>query len=96
MTHRWGRWIYDPSRLLLKHERTTFEVDLERCTTAARVLDWVLHLAGRPWIDPDDLLELLTALNALLNLRHTFGPEGHGVHIENVRALVEKRGYGGA
>ena len=59
---RLGAWVYDPNTLVLRHQRTDYEVDLEQATTAAQLLDWILQMARRPWMGVQEMLVLLQAV----------------------------------
>jgi len=39
----WGEWTFDAEWLTLTH-RNTYEVDLEKCKTAAAVADWIFQV----------------------------------------------------
>ena len=39
-----GKWIFEPKTLVLRHENS-YKVDLEKCTTSAEVLDWICQVA---------------------------------------------------
>lgn len=44
----YGNWIY--------------EIDIEKCRTAAEALDWVFQVFNKPWATPELLFEILGAL----------------------------------
>ena len=35
-----------------------YEIDLDRVRDARDVLDWTLHLMGKPWLEKEDVLKL--------------------------------------
>jgi len=43
-----GHWLY--------------EIDLERCTTPAQLLDWIFQLHGKTWMTPEMMDEFLSAI----------------------------------
>src|SRR5919106_3305576 len=47
----WGNWRCDKELLTLEHAQG-YEIDLERCTTCAEVLDWLCQLAGKSRSEP--------------------------------------------
>ena|SRR5581483_11027209 len=69
---KWGNWTFNkPTLSLIFRKPKTgwwYEVDLERMTSSARMLDVICQLsdkhAGR--VSPSDIGDLITALNALL------------------------------
>ena len=66
--HKWGRWMLDAKSLTLQHFREghwDYEVDLERCTDAPSILDWILQSARKSWTTPDDIGNLVLALSQL-------------------------------
>jgi hypothetical protein len=63
----WGPWRLDPAVLVLYLEpHHAYEVDLERCTTSAEVLDWVCQVAAKTWADDATLAGLVRALDDVL------------------------------
>jgi hypothetical protein len=74
MRRTWGPWRLDAERLALDcylDGSWTYEVDLERCTTSAEVLDWIAQVSGKGWFDAADpdaqvVGHLVMALDALL------------------------------
>ncbi len=75
---RWGDWYVEPDRLELVLDRSgcvEYVVDLEMCTSSARVLNQLVELAGKPWIQPMDVYGLLKALDDLLQIQVTLCPD---------------------
>jgi hypothetical protein len=65
----WGPWTLDRDVLVLNLEIDggwRYEVDLERCPTAAAVLDWLAQIEGKRWATTDVLGHLVSALCDLL------------------------------
>jgi hypothetical protein len=67
----WGPWHIDRDVLVLwtgagGHR---YEVDLEDCTTSAKVLDWICQVTGKQWGDARQAVVsgLVTALDDVLN-----------------------------
>ncbi len=72
-------WLYDPETLVLRHERTDYELDLERATTAAQLLDWILYYSRRPNMAVTEMLVLLQAVadaRGVGSLQGAFCPDG--------------------
>jgi hypothetical protein len=63
-------WRFSPETLTLNHydSRGTnvYEVDLERCTTSAQMLDWIMQVAMKRWATDRVLASLVHALDAVL------------------------------
>jgi hypothetical protein len=66
----WGPWALDRKRLVLELPQDEwtplYEVDLERCPTAAAVLDWIAQVQGKGWATPAIVGHLVAALCDLL------------------------------
>ncbi|HEX4473999.1 MAG TPA: hypothetical protein VH142_02910 [Polyangiaceae bacterium] len=77
-----GPWRFHRSKLTLElvvgRRRDVYEVDLERCETAAACLDWIMQIAAKTWATPDVIAGLVDAFDALLDPQTTlcsFGQE---------------------
>jgi hypothetical protein len=73
-------WLYDPETLVLRHERTDHELDLERATTAAQLLDRILQFARKPDMAVTDMLVLLQVVadaRGVGSLQGRFCPSGN-------------------
>ncbi len=81
MRIRWGKWEFDPSIKVLRHDDAKYyEVDLEDMETSAAMLDWIFQLHGKTWCARHDIGDLVEALRDLLHPQGTlcsFGTE-HG------------------
>lgn len=66
--------------------RFIYEVDLERCTTPAQVLDWIIDNTREVWEDDTRLASLVRDLFLYLGPKACFGPR-----TPNVIAEVRKR-----
>lgn len=71
---RWGDWVFDAERLTLGHERSEYEVDLERIQSSAAVLDWIFQIRGKGWADAKTVYDLLHALFDILNPQRNYCP----------------------
>lgn len=66
MNKQWGNWHYDPNFFTLGYQNGyVYFIDLNDCTNSSEILDWLLHLAGKSWITPEDLGNLIYALDEL-------------------------------
>lgn len=63
----WGPWRLDPSHLTLTHDASTYEIDLETCTSSAQVLDWVMQINTKTWGDNATIAGLVRAFDDLLH-----------------------------
>jgi hypothetical protein len=48
-----------------------YEVDLDTCTSAAEILDWIAQIAGKNWADDACLGGFVRAIDDILNLQCT-------------------------
>lgn len=64
MATEWGRWELegDGSALRIMDGNTPRYVDLSRCVTGADRWFWVKHYAGKGWVSPQDVADLVAAL----------------------------------
>ncbi|MBF0098381.1 MAG: hypothetical protein HQM05_13700 [Magnetococcales bacterium] len=79
---RHGGWVFDPDILVLRHQHTGYEVDLEQTTTAAQLLDWILQMAHRPEMAVQEMLVLLHAVadaKGIGSLQGAFCPYGQNM-----------------
>ena len=71
LSGRYAPWGYDPSIRVIYHE-DGYEIDLEKCTSSAGVLDWMAQLSGKGWVTDEDLGKLFRLFNSLLSLQSNF------------------------
>jgi len=65
-----GAWTFDAERLVLAHkDHLSYEIDCRQIKTSADLLDWVWHLRGKPWVFPDDVIDLLDLMNDIVDAR---------------------------
>jgi hypothetical protein len=67
---QWGRWHLEVETLELVFrdgQRTLYRIDLERCATAAQVLDWLFQLRAKSWTTPSDIGHLADAFRDILD-----------------------------
>ena len=97
--HKWGRWMFNGQTLTLQcfmegnDEFVIYEVDLDRCIDAPSIFDWVLQIAGKTWATPDDIGNLVLALNQLAGdgLQGMVCPWGKATseHMINYQAILK-------
>ncbi len=92
--YRWGAWRYKENRTLVHDRASWYEVDLDRCTNSAQVLDWIAQLAHKSWVSPTDLGHFVRALEDLLSLQQAYC--GCGVdHQVDPQEVLAGNGYVG-
>ena len=89
----WGPWHLD-SDVYVLWTRTPgyrYEVDLERCTTSAQVLDWICQVARKEWPGRDHIIAgLITALDDVLTPQAHLCSSGQSKRLSKsaIRELV--------
>lgn len=63
----YGNWTYKPSTQVLVHKHPTYEVDSEDMTTSAQCLDWIFQVHTKDWVSDSDIVDLLKAIQELVN-----------------------------
>lgn len=72
---KWGRWEFIERNLTLllrgsrEYGNSEYEIDLERCLSSQRVLDYICQIHEKIWADNDVLANLVRALDRCLNLQ---------------------------
>ena len=82
---KWGDWYFEPDRLELFLDRAgcvEYTVDLEMCRTSGQILNLLTEIAGKDWIEANDVFGLLQALNDLLQLQENLCPGGAEKHLD--------------
>ncbi|MBT9141417.1 MAG: hypothetical protein DDT30_02009 [Dehalococcoidia bacterium] len=70
--NRWGRWKYNPATHCLEIRKRLggitydYDVCLDRCDTAARLLDWIYQVKHKRWAGPDDIADLIYAFEDIM------------------------------
>lgn len=87
------RWVLDPKRLVLvlgdsATGRWVYEVDLERCSTCAGILDRLAHILGKGWASNEILGDLVRALNDVLRFRPNLCGGGKERGRIDVKAII--------
>lgn len=93
---RWHGWRLNPKYLTLDyydpHGRWRYQIDLERCTTCAEILDWILQLSKKRWLPAEGLQGFINAINDLLNPQGTlcsFGVDKGRLTKEHLDMLID-------
>ncbi len=93
---QWGAWHLHVRSLELTYEkagRTLYRIDLERCGTAAQVLDWLFQLRAKTWCSPTDVGHLANAFRDILDPQANLCSFGRAKVLEVTPYL--RRRYGG-
>lgn len=63
-----GLWKYRKSNLTLWCQKYQYEIDLEKITDSAKMLDWIFQVNSKTWAqdDPAVMSDLINALDDLL------------------------------
>lgn len=91
---KWGRWKLDLERLVLIDSHPSgygYEIDIEKCTTSAEVLDWLAQMRTKTWVNTEDLGDLIVAFDDILSLQATLCSGGEDCGPIDVAAIVQKR-----
>jgi hypothetical protein len=93
---KWGPWLLGRKNYVLYvHPYSNgyrYEVDLEDCTTSARLADWVFQVYGKEWATAEILAGLIGALDDILNPQAHLCSSGKSKQLTaaRIRALVER------
>jgi hypothetical protein len=60
---QWGKWRWAQRRNVLVFEDNGYEVDLDTAITPAGMLDWIFQVYRKSWLTPQDVFDLLQALD---------------------------------
>ncbi len=63
----WGNWRYKAKLLTLTHVPEDYEIRLDECSTSAETLDWIFQVASKTWVTPEDLGNLILALDDIID-----------------------------
>jgi hypothetical protein len=85
-------WRFEAKNLTLavydSGGRFVYEVDLERCATAAQTLDSIAQVAGKTYATDMVIADLVRALNDMLGLQPNLCPGGRAKKI-NVKQVIK-------
>jgi len=95
---RWGNWEYHHENYTLQYVdegQWIYEIDLDRCTTSAALLDWIMQIQQKTWANPVDLRDLLKAIDDLLYPQANYCPlatKGNRMgRTVNVQRILNRR-----
>lgn len=94
--NQWGRWKYNPSTHSLDIRKNVgghvwaYDVDLERCDTGAKLLDWIYQVQGKNFISPDDVADLVYAADDILcNVQSNLCSGGKNLTFDVAKHLTQ-------
>ena len=87
--HDWGPWRLDPQWYVLVRDDPRYEIDLEKCTSSAHVLDWIMQINGKTWGDHATIAGLVHAFDDLLHPQSTLCSFGQPTKL--TKAAVRQR-----
>jgi hypothetical protein len=99
---RWGPWHLDAAQRTLWTDAGgyRYEIDLDRCTSSAQVLDWICQIAGKLWGGSDAghdaiIAGLVRALTDVLHPQANLCSCGRGRRLSKpkIRYLVSRAGH---
>lgn len=67
----WGKWTLKPNLTLIHRDAPWYEVDIERMRTSAETLDWIFQVRTLGWMKPQDLSDLIEAIDDLIRPQAT-------------------------
>ena len=84
-----SRWIFDKEclTLTLRWEDKEYEVNLERCTTSAKTLDWIMQVASKASITNHAVGLFVRELERLLDPQATMCSMGENKKPINVKKV---------
>lgn len=90
----WGNWKYFSSYYCLeytgKQGNTGYWIDLTTLIDSAHILDWIYQLFNKNWITPEDIWNLLAALNDIFEIQGNVCSFGENRDSFNPMAYLEK------
>lgn len=77
----WGGWTCNGVEFI--HRPSGYPIDIDRCTTSAELLDWLMQVAKKTWANDATLAGLCRAFNDVLRPQATLC--SGGVEVGPVR-----------
>ena len=94
-----GPWVFDRESLTLTHQPNGYEIDLERITTSAQMLDWIMQITGKRWGDVKTVGALCKAFEHIFSPQMTMcgqgterGPINPRIAIGNILVMNRQLG----
>jgi hypothetical protein len=86
----WGRWRLDRENLRLVHEER-YELELTKFRTAAAMLDMIVQVRHKVFMEWEDVGSCVAALDDLFDIQPSLTPQGQAREIEDVAAYLASR-----
>jgi len=67
----WGKWKLDRDRRVIYYEGRDYWFSLGQMNNSAEVLDWIVHLREQTWATPEDVGNLVAALDDIFDLQNS-------------------------
>jgi hypothetical protein len=87
---RWGRWRLNVETLELLHD-DDYGFQLERFSTAARMLDMVVQVHHKMFLNREDVGDFVAALDDLFDVQPSLTPFGGSREIPDVAEHLRRR-----
>ena len=87
--HTWGKWRLDATDLTLNlmMPNQGYYIDLETVADTAAMLEYILHVRRKAWVDNAIVGDLISALNDLFSLQENFCTTGKNRTFDPTRHL---------
>jgi len=86
---RWGKWEFDAKRLCLVFDDGRYEIDLEKITSSAPMLDWIFQVNMKAWASRKDVGDLIEAFDDLLRPQANLCSMGTDRQLDATKFLKE-------
>lgn len=86
---RFGNWVYDPELMTLTYEPYGYEIDLEKVTSSAEMLDWIFQVNGKEW-GRANMRDLIDAFDRLLSPQANYCSWGEEQNPNPTEILKER------
>lgn len=73
-TEDFGQWHFDTESLCLIHAEGDYVIDLERITSSACILDWIMQVQRKEWADGITIYSLIVAFRRILDPQANYCP----------------------
>lgn len=71
LPEQWGKWKLDRARRVIYYDgRHDYWFSLAQMNNSTEVLDWIVHLHEKKWATPEDIGNLVAALDDIFDLQN--------------------------
>lgn len=77
----------------IEEHHPDYEIDLDKCSNSARVLDWIFQIAAKGWASSEILGDLVLALDECLGPQSnfcSFGADKGDKSVSEIKAIVKE------